>query len=67
MGSPSMEAGTPDLIGCCWGLTFALEVKRDEKQKPTALQQRRLAEWHDAGAKTGVVWTVDMALEVVKG
>lgn len=81
-GGPNMEAGTPDLIGCYPGKSdnfdgddfwieppgcFAIEVKRDAKHKPTALQLKRLEEWKKAGAKTGVVWTVDMALEVVKG
>lgn len=65
-GSALTEAGTPDLIGCYQGRCFCLEVKRDEKHKPTALQLLRLVQWREAGAKTGVVWSVEMALEVMK-
>ena len=66
-GGPNMEAGTPDLIGCYKGKCFALEVKRDEKHWPTLLQRKRLAEWTGAGACIGVVWTVERALEIMKG
>ena len=66
-GSGFMESGTPDLLGCLRGRCFAIEVKRDAKHKATALQCRRLAEWHLSGAQTGVVWSVEMALEVVRG
>lgn len=66
-GSPNMEAGTPDLIGCYKGQCFVLEVKKDASHKPTDLQMLRLHQWWDAGALAGWVWTVDMALKVVKG
>ena len=66
-GSGFMEAGTPDLIGCLQGRCFCLEVKRDANHKPTALQVQRLKEWQLSGAQTGVVWSVEMALEVVRG
>lgn len=66
-GSSMMEAGTPDLIGCLRGRCFALEVKRDKHHHATNLQKMRLAEWAEAGALTGVVWSVEMALEVVNG
>ena len=66
-GSGLMEAGTPDLIGCYRGRGFALEVKKDEKGKATILQARRLAEWMAAGARVGVVYTVETAKEVVLG
>ena len=66
-GGPNMEAGTPDLIGCYKGRCFALEVKRDAKHKATVLQVRRLSEWSTAGALAGVVWSVEMAKEVVLG
>ena len=65
-GSSNMEAGTPDLIGCLRGRCFALEVKRDKHHHATNLQKMRLAEWSEAGALVGVVWTVEMALEIVK-
>jgi Holliday junction resolvase len=65
-GSSNMEAGTPDLIGCIKGRCFAMEVKRDKHHHATNLQKMRLAEWAEAGALTGVVWSVEMALEVIK-
>jgi Holliday junction resolvase len=65
-GSSNMEAGTPDLIGCIKGRCFALEVKRDKHHHATNLQKMRLAEWAEAGALTGVVWSVEMSLEVIK-
>jgi len=66
-GSSFAEAGTPDLLGCLRGRCFALEVKRDEKHRATALQLMRLHQWHLAGAQVGVVWSVEMALGVVRG
>lgn len=66
-GNSNMEAGTPDLIGCIKGRCFALEVKRDKHHHATNLQKMRLAEWAEAGALTGVVWSVEMALGVVNG
>ena len=66
-GTPYMKAGTPDILGCSHGQFFALEVKRDETKKPTALQERQLFEWQEAGAKAAVVWSVASALAVVEG
>lgn len=66
-GTPYMKAGTPDILGCCDGQMFALEVKRDETKKPTALQVQQLWEWSEAGAVTAVVWSVASALAVVEG
>jgi Holliday junction resolvase len=66
-GNSNMEAGTPDLIGCWCGRCFALEVKRDKHHHATNLQKMRLIEWASAGARVGVVWTVEQAMEVVKG
>ena len=66
-GSQYMRAGTPDILGCMDGQMFALEVKRDEKGKPTALQMQQLKEWSVAGAVTAVVWSVEQALAVLEG
>ncbi len=66
-GGPNMEAGTPDLIGCYRGQCFCLEVKRDKNLRATPLQIKRLKEWAQAGAEVGVVASVEMALEVMKG
>ena len=64
-GSPNMEAGTPDLIGCYRGKCFVLEVKKSEFGRVTMLQHKRLIEWAEAGAKAEVVWTVEQALDIV--
>lgn len=65
-GNPYLEAGTPDIVGVYNGRCFVLEVKRNDKHTPTKLQWQRLREWGAAGAKTGVVWSVEMALEVLR-
>jgi Holliday junction resolvase len=54
---PGVPAGTPDLIACIAGRFYAIEVKRPG-EKPTALQEYRLAQWRKAGAVA--VW-VDSA------
>lgn len=66
-GNAYHEAGTPDIVGCYDGHFLALEVKRDEKSKPTPLQVQRLAEWYSAGAITAVVWSVTSAIAVLEG
>jgi hypothetical protein len=58
--------GQPDLIGCFDGRSFCLEVKQPGK-KATPLQEKRLREWSEAGALTGVVTSVDEVREVVYG
>ncbi len=48
-GSPFMEKGTPDLIGCYNGRMFVIETKLSGNTT-TVIQQRRLKEWENAGA-----------------
>ena len=48
------RSGEPDIMGSHCGLFFAIEVKLGYNI-PTALQRKRLAEWADAGATTGVI------------
>ena len=50
-------AGDPDIDACCRGRSVQLEVKRPG-EKPTALQLKRIEEWRQAGAITGVVTSV---------
>lgn len=50
-------AGDPDITGCLGGRHFEFEVKRPG-ERPTPLQLRRLREWEDAGAITGIVTSV---------
>lgn len=57
-GNAYTEAGTPDIMGCIEGRAFFLELKVPGK-KPTAIQERRLREWKEAGAITGVVTSIE--------
>ena len=44
-GGPFQQSGIGDLIGCCYGYYFNLEVKQDKegkKYEPTELQQREI-------------------------
>lgn len=50
-------AGEPDIDACIGGRSLQLEVKRPG-EKPTELQLKRLEEWRQAGAITGVVTSV---------
>lgn len=50
-------AGEPDIDACIGGRSLQLEVKRPG-EKPTELQHKRLEEWRQAGAITGVVTSV---------
>lgn len=53
------QAGWPDIIGCCDGKMLVLEVKRPGNNRLTALQEVTLDRWREAGARTGVVHSVD--------
>jgi len=64
-GVPTMESGTPDIIGCHRGRCFTMELKRPG-EKPTPLQEKRLREWQTAGAITGVVTSAREALELLE-
>lgn len=65
-GSQYMEAGTPDIDLCFNGRAFKLEAKTG-KGKTTPIQDRRLREWNDAGAVTGVVRSVADVEELLDG
>lgn len=49
------KRGDPDFLGCVNGCFVALELKRDSKQKPTALQERSFRKISEA---YGVVYLV---------
>jgi hypothetical protein len=58
--------GDPDLFGCLpGGLHFEIEVKRPGNS-PTELQLQRLAEWRAAGAITGVAYSKEDVLAILK-
>ena len=46
---PSVETGTPDIIGCCRGCMFLIELKVG-KNKPSALQKQRINQSSKSGA-----------------
>jgi hypothetical protein len=60
--TPYGMRGDPDIYGCVLGQMFLLEIKLG-KNTPTKLQGARLVEWHEAGAITGVAWTMEQAQE----
>lgn len=65
-GGPFQKAGIPDVIGCCQGLFFALEVKRgrnelEEIQKETIKDIIR-----DGKGIAAEVRSVEEALEIVR-
>jgi hypothetical protein len=58
--------GHPDLYGCLpGGQHFEIEVKRPGNS-PSDLQKQRLAEWSAAGAITGVAYSKEDALAILK-
>jgi len=57
-------AGDPDIDACIRGRSLQLEVKRPG-EKPTPLQLKRLEEWRNAGAITGVVTSVEETMAVL--
>lgn len=59
-GGPHGQAGEPDVDACVGGRAVKLEVKAPGGRRDlTRLQQRRLDQWREAGAVTGVVESVD--------
>lgn len=58
-GGPHGQAGEPDVDACVAGRAVKLEVKAPGAAGATRLQRRRLDQWAQAGAVTGVVESVD--------
>lgn len=59
-------AGIPDIIACIDGRFFAFEVK-NEKGKPTKLQQVTLSRLNRCGAVAAVVRSVEDVRALVEG
>lgn len=57
-GGVYQEVGTPDIIGCCRGAFFAIEVK-DGAPPLSKMQKRRGKEWKSAGGCVTVVRSWD--------
>ena len=49
------QNGTPDILGCIGGRFVGLELKKDQKSKPTKLQTFTLEKIDDAGGYARVV------------
>lgn len=47
--------GTPDILACIAGRFIAIELKRDEKEKPAPIQRYALAKISNAGGLSFVV------------
>ena len=60
------RAGEPDVFCCYKGRLVLFEVKRPGN-KPTMLQEATLGMWHEAGAVTAVVYSVDDVKKVLEG
>jgi len=53
-GGSFQQKGTPDVIGCAYGLFFAIEAKRSAREKPSPAQQYNLKKFREADGKTFV-------------
>ena len=56
--------GHPDIYGSIFGIHFEIEVKAPGN-KPTKLQKVRLDEWDNAGAITGVSYSLDETKSII--
>ena len=70
-GGVYLEVGTPDTLSVVRGIPFLIESKKPTKKtphpKPTAIQRRRLLEWHRAGAVVAVVYSKAEFLAIIDG
>lgn len=58
------RAGEPDVTGCYRGQRFEIEVKIPGK-RPRKVQEKRLREWEESGAITGVATSVAEAIAIL--
>ena len=67
-GGPFQAAGIGDLVGCCYGYYFNLEVKLDlegKKYEPTELQQKEIDNVKENGGCGACVKSPEQAEQVV--
>ena len=67
LGGGGQMRGVPDIIGCCRGRFFALEVKRPKLGLLSAIQAKRIADIDAAGGIACVVHSVEEALAALDG
>jgi len=60
------QAGLPDIVGCCNGKFFGIEVKQPGKA-PTPIQLFQLRQIRKAGGHTLVAVNVDQVKEFIEG
>lgn len=65
-GSPFQKAGVPDIIGCYKGRFTGIEVKMPGNY-PTLIQRACMNLLKAAGARVGVAYSVEEALEIRDG
>lgn len=68
-GGPFQRSGIGDIIGCCQGYYFNLEVKQNKsgsKYEPTEIQQRCIDEVNNNGGCGACVKSTEQAEEVVR-
>ena len=63
-GSEYQPAGIPDILGCYQGIMFGVETKMPGN-KPSEIQNYRMAQMQKAGAVVVVAYSVNDALAVV--
>jgi hypothetical protein len=65
---PYGKAGIPDRVVCVAGYFFGIEVKKDGRSKPTALQIKCMSDITKAGGRTFVVYddaTIDKVADLI--
>lgn len=65
-GSPFLERGTPDILGCRSGRMFAIEAKQPGGSIEP-LQRVRVEQWRRSGAYAGIADNVPDALAISRG
>lgn len=68
-GGPYQSAGIGDLVGCCKGYYFNLEVKQDKpgkKYEPTEIQQKEIEDVIKEGGCGACVKSPEQAEQVVR-
>lgn len=61
MHGSDLQYGEPDVIGCLYGLFFAIEFKRQSDYDPSATQSATMADWKASGGITFTHWNAQQA------